>query len=44
MIPSEVNGYGPVKRLSNLVMSGCMRMIARFFRRCAALMEASCAS
>ena len=43
MIPSEANGKGPLNWLSNAVMSGCMSMMARFFVRCAALIERSCA-
>jgi hypothetical protein len=43
MIPSDVKGNGPVNRLSNLVMSRCMRMIFRFFCRCAAGMSRFCA-
>jgi hypothetical protein len=42
-IPSDGNGYGPVNRLSNVVMSRCMRMIFTFRARCAAGMLRSCA-
>ncbi len=42
-IPSEANGKAPLNRLSNAVMSGCMSMRARFFLRCAALIDRSCA-
>ena len=42
--PSEVNGYGPLNWLSNLVMSGCLFMMARFFFCSAALSELAWAS
>ncbi len=41
--PSEVNGYGPLNLLSNLVMSGCMFMILRFARCRALVSEPACA-
>ncbi len=40
-MPPELNGYGPLNWLSNLVMSGCLLITAWFFLRRAGLMAAS---